>query len=167
MCYGRDVTMEDINNCIHELRIQISKGKIQKGYRAILEYMLSLQSFLRKEHKDYSFPGSFYHGYMDMSYFAFVPSSLEGKGLKIAIVFNYEAFRFEIWLSGYNKDIQKKYWEYSRAKEINGYYIPETIKGYDSIVEDHIEMKVFDDEKTTVELVKRIETFVKTIENSL
>ena len=159
--------MEDINDCIHELQIQISKGKIQKGYRAILEYMLSLQSFLKKEHKDYSFPGTFYHGYMDMSYFAFVPSSFEGKGLKIAIVFNYEAFRFEIWLSGYNKDIQKKYWELLKEKGINGYYIPETIKGYDSIVEDHIELKGFEKEETTVELVKRIETFVKIIENSL
>ena len=159
--------MEDINDCINELRIQISKGQIQKGYRAILEYMLSFQSLLKKEHKDYSFPGTFYHGYMDMSYFAFVPSSFEGKGLKIAIVFNYDRFRFEIWLSGYNKDIQKKYSECFKEKEFKGYYIPETTKGYDSIVEDHFEMKRFDKEETRVELVKRIETFVKTIENSL
>ena len=159
--------MEDINDCINELRIQIGKGKIQKGYRAILEYMLSFQSYLKKNHKDYSFPGTFYHGYMDMSYFAFIPSSFVGKGLKTAIVFNYEAFRFEIWLSGYNKEIQKKNLDWVKEKKIEGYFIPETIKGYDSIIEDHIDIDDFDKDKVTETLEKRIEIFVKTIENTI
>ena len=159
--------MENINDYIHELRIQIGKGKIQIGYKAILEYMLSFQSYLKKNHKDYSFPGTFYHGYMDMSYFAFIPSSFIGKGLKIAIVFNYEAFRFEIWLSGYNKEIQKKYWDYFKEKKVEKYFIPDTIKGYDSIIEDRIDIGNFDQEKISLELGKRIETFVKTIERNI
>ena len=40
--------MEDINDCIDELHKQLGKGKIQRGYRAILEYMLFLQSYLKK-----------------------------------------------------------------------------------------------------------------------
>jgi len=159
--------MEDINDCIDELHKQLSKGKIQRGYRAILEYMLFLQSYLKKQYKDYSFPGTFYHGYMDMSYFAFIPSSFIGKGLKIAIVFNFEAFRFEIWLSGYNKEIQKKYWEYFKEKKVGRFYILDTIKGYDSIIEDHIDIQNLDKEETTEELVKRIETFVKIIEKDI
>ena len=159
--------MEDSNDYINELHKQLGKGKIQRGYRAILEYMLFLQSYLKKQYKDYSFPGTFYHGYMDMSYFAFIPSSFIGKGLKIAIVFNFEAFRFEIWLSGYNKEIQKKYWEYYKEKKAGRFYIPDTIKGYDSIVEDHIDIQNFDKEETTKELVKRIETFVKIIETDI
>jgi len=90
-----------------------------------------------------------------------------GKGLKIAIVFNYEAFRFEIWLSGYNKEIQKKNLDWVKEKKIEGYFIPETIKGYDSIIEDHIDIDDFDKDKVTETLEKRIEIFVKTIENTI
>jgi hypothetical protein len=159
--------MENINDCINELHKQLDKGKIQKGYKAILEYMHYFQSYLKIQFKDYNFPGTFYHGYLDMSYFAFIPSSFIGKGLKIAIVFNYESFRFEIWLSGYNKEIQRKYWEHFNEKKVEGFYIPDTIKGYDSIVEDHIYIDTIDKEDTTIELVKRIETFVKTIEKDI
>jgi hypothetical protein len=30
--------------------------------------------------------------------------------LKIAIVFVYDTFRFEVWLSGGNRDVQVEYW---------------------------------------------------------
>jgi len=36
-----------------------------------------------------------YQGYMDITHFAIFPSLLKQHNLKIAIVFNYEAFRFE------------------------------------------------------------------------
>ena len=34
-----------------------------------------------------------------MTYFALFPASLKCRGLKVTIVFNYEAFRFEAWLA--------------------------------------------------------------------
>ena len=153
--------------CIEELHNQLKKGEIQKGYKAILDYLLSLQSYLKKKYTEYSFPGTFYHGYLDMSYFAFVPPSLKEKGLKIAIVFNYDAFRFEIWLSGYNKEIQEKYWEYFKNKKAGEYIIHSSIKGYDSIVEDHITIDTIDTDKTTKTIENRIKEFIKAIEESL
>jgi len=40
-----------------------------------------------------------YQGYLDMTYFAFFPVKLKKRDLKLAIVFNYQAFRFEVWLA--------------------------------------------------------------------
>jgi hypothetical protein len=158
----------DINNdCIKELHTQLQNGKIQIGYKAILEYLLYLQSYLKKKYKDYDFPGTLYHGYLDMSYFALIPATLKEKRLKIAIVFNYEAFKFELWLSGYNKGIQKRYLEYFKDKKIKNYFIPETIQGYDSILEDHIEIERIDIKETTEVLEERINKFIKTIEESI
>ena len=37
-------------------------------------------------------------------------STLDNRKLKIAIVFDYGAFRFEVWLSGANRKIQSEYW---------------------------------------------------------
>ena len=69
--------MEINNDCIKELRKQLQNGKIQKGYKAILEYLLYLQSYLKKKYADYDFPGTLYHGYLDMSYFACIPATLK------------------------------------------------------------------------------------------
>jgi hypothetical protein len=156
--------MENANEYIEELRTQLMIGKIQKGYKAILEYLLFLQQHFRQKYPDYSFPGTFYHGYLDMSYFAFVTPALKPKGLKIAIVFNYTAFRFEIWLSGYNKKIQCKYWNSIKYKHMDGYFIPKDIEGYDSIIEDHIAVESIDPVRTTQEIEKRLETFVRIVE---
>ena len=159
--------MDIKNDCIKELHTQLQKGKIQIGYKAILEYLLYLQSYLKKKYKDYDFPGTLYHGYLDMSYFALIPATLKEKRLKIAIVFNYEDFKFELWLSGYNKDIQKRYLDYFKNKKLKNYFIPETIQGYDSILEDHIEIERVDIKETTEVLEERINKFIKTIEDSI
>ena len=159
--------MEINNDCIKELRKQLQNGKIQKGYKAILEYLLYLQSYLKKKYVDYDFPGTLYHGYLDMSYFACIPATLKEKRLKIAIVFNYESFRFELWLSGYNKDIQKRYLDYFKDKKIKSYFIPETIQGYDSILEDHIEIEGIDIKETTEVIEDRISKFIKTIQETI
>jgi len=72
---------------------------------------------------------------MDMSYFAIVPPSLKRHGLKIAIVFNYEAFRFEAWLAGANRQVQRKYWELFRDSQWTQYRVVTPGKGVDSIIE--------------------------------
>jgi hypothetical protein len=43
---------------------------------------------------------------MDMTNFSFIPKSFKQRNLKIAVVFIHEAFRFEAWLAGYNKQVQ-------------------------------------------------------------
>ena len=162
-----DMPLLQSDTGVEALRAQLKMGQIQKGYKNILDYLLYLQSYLKKKYSEYNFPGSFYHGYLDMSYFAFIPPSLKDKNLKIAMVFNYEAFRFEIWLCGYNKRIQKKYWEHFKNRKTECYIIPATIKGYDSILEDHFPEIVAGGLERTAEIEGRIQRFIKHIENTL
>ena len=70
-----------------------------------------------------------------MTYFSFFPESLKQQGLKIAIVFIHEPFRFEAWLAGYNKQIQSKYWKLFKESGWNQYHLVSTTKGADSILE--------------------------------
>ena len=107
---------------------------------------------------------------MDMTYFSFTPEALREKKLKIAIVFIHESASFEIWLSGYNKSIQVKYWKYFKEKKMKKYHVPEDIKGIDSIVEYKIKEKAdFNDlnklrsqiEKETLSFIKDITAFLE------
>jgi hypothetical protein len=120
---------------MQEYRRQLEKGAIQKAYRGLMEYMMSLRKTLVENYPDYSAPGSLYFGYMDMTYFALVPKAFKERNLKIAIVFLHEAFRFEAWLAGVNKQVQTKYWEIFKRSGWNLYPIVPSTKGADSIVE--------------------------------
>lgn len=89
--------------------------------------------------------------------------------MKVGIVFLHELFRFEVWLFGYNKIIQAKYWNLFTKSDWNKYHIPLTIKGVDSITEFIlVENPDFSD---LDELTKRIEKgtlkFIEDVENFL
>jgi hypothetical protein len=43
--------------------------------------------------------------------------------------------RFEVWLGGYNKLIQQKYWTLFKESGWNKYHLVSTTKGVDSILE--------------------------------
>src|SRR6056297_1596371 len=100
--------MESLNEYIKEYKTQLSKGNIQKAYRGIMIFMSGLKTDLEKNYLDY-IVSSLYFGYMDMNYFAFTPSGLKDKKLKIAIVFLHEQGRFEAWLGGSNRKVQSEY----------------------------------------------------------
>ena len=59
----------------------------------------------------------------------------QDRDLKIAVVFLYDAFRFEIWLSGKNKQVLAKYWKIIKESNWDKYKIVAPVKGVDSIVE--------------------------------
>ena len=126
--------MQSIQEDMNELRGQLRTGAIQKAYRALLDYMMDLRTRFKNRYPSYSISG-LYQGYMDMTYFAIVPPSLKHRDLKIAIVFNYEAFRFEAWLSGTNRQVQRKYWELFRDSRWTEYRVVTPAKGVDSIIE--------------------------------
>ena len=113
----------------------LEEGAIQEAYRGLMAYIMDMRSYLKKAYPDYAVSGSIYYGYMDMTYFAFTPESLKQRKLKIAIVFLHEEFRFEVWLSGANKQVQSEYWELVKESGWNQYRVVSTIKGMDSIVE--------------------------------
>ena len=67
-----------------------------------MTFISGLKTDLEKNYPNYVV-SSLYLGYMDMTYFAFRPSDLKNKKLKIALVFLHEQGRFEAWLGGSNK----------------------------------------------------------------
>ncbi len=127
--------MSSFHESIGEYKRQLEKGSIQRAYRGLMDYMMGLRSYFENKYPDYSVSGSIYFGYMDMTYFSFFPKSLKLRGLKVGIVFVHSTFRFEVWLFGYNKSVQEKYWKLLRESGWNKYRIPPTTKGVDSILE--------------------------------
>ncbi|MCE5271520.1 hypothetical protein LLH00_09590 [bacterium] len=127
--------MPSFQECMSEYRLQLGKGAIQKAYKGLMEYMQALKTHLKDRYPEYYVSGGLYFGYMDMTYFAFSPEALKQRNLKIAIVFNHEEFRFEAWLSGYNKPVQTQYWQLFKDSGWDRHRVVPTVKGYDSIVE--------------------------------
>jgi hypothetical protein len=156
--------METKQACIEELNKQLKKGYIQKGYKAILDCLIMIRSSIQKKHPEYICPGTFYQGYFDMSYFAVMTPMLKNDGLKIAVVFNYTDFRFEIWLSASNKSIQKKYWSQMRDYPWKGYKVVSTVQGNDSILEYVVEERLEDLENILKVIEGKVETFIEDIE---
>jgi hypothetical protein len=93
---------------------------------------------------------SIYPGYLDMTYIPVITKKLKENGLKVAIVFNYTLFQFEIWLSSINrkrrreviKIISNKQWKNCKISSSNEDAIIEVIideikdyKGLEKIVE--------------------------------
>ncbi|NTV37934.1 MAG: hypothetical protein HGA82_01905, partial [Anaerolineales bacterium] len=123
-----------IQEDMKDFREQLRCGSIQRAYRALLGTMMKLRTHFQNRYPGYAISG-LYQGYLDMTYFAIVPPVLKQRSLKIAIVFNYEAFRFEAWLSGANRQVQRKTWELFRESQWAEYRVVTPAKGVDSIVE--------------------------------
>jgi hypothetical protein len=150
---------------VEEFRRLLERGSIQTAYRALLSYMMGLRTQFNSLGWSVS---RLYQGYMDMTYFALFPASLRHRHLKIAIVFNYDAFRFEVWLSARNQKLQRQYWEIFKDTEWPGYRVAPPAKGVDSILEcdlaSDFDLDDPDDltariERTTLTFLDRIEGF--------
>ncbi|KUG04867.1 hypothetical protein ASZ90_017747 [hydrocarbon metagenome] len=126
--------MDSLNNHIREYKIQLSKGQIQKAYKGIMTFMSGLSTYMKGSYPGYTV-SALYFGYMDMTYFAFTPTDLKIKKLKIAIVYLHEKGIFEVWLAGNNKKIQADYIELMSYKNIGKYKLSQVIPGVDSIIE--------------------------------
>ena len=161
--------MDSFHEYINEYRKQLEKGAIKQAYKGLMQYIMSLRTHFKNKYPDYFVSGSIYFGYMDMTYFSFFPKSLKHRKLKIAIVFLHDAFRFEVWLAGNNKQVQSKYWELIKENDWNKYHIVSTTKGIDSIVEyilvDNPDFSDFDTltkqiERETLKFIKDVESFL-------
>jgi len=161
--------MASFHEYMNEYKKQLKAGYIQKAYKGLMEYIMELKLYLKNKYPDYLVSGSIYTGYMDMTYFSFFPGSLKHLKLKTGIVFIHEAFRFEAWLFGYNKEVQAKYWKLIKENVWNKYRIPITTKGVDSIMEYIlVNNPDFSDLDTlTKQIEGRTVNFIKDIENFL
>jgi hypothetical protein len=161
--------MEPFYEYMNEYKKQLENGAIKKAYRRLIEYIMSLRTHFDNKYPDYFVSGSIYQGYMDMTYFSFIPQSLKDRKLRIAIVFVYDTFRFEVWLAGYNKQVQSKYWKLIKENGWNKYHIAPTTKGVDSIIEyilaDNPDFSDLDSlteqiEKESLKFIKDVEGFL-------
>ncbi len=126
--------MSPFHESIKEYQKQLEQGEIQVAYRGLMGYIMDLRTHLKNTYPEY-FVSGLYQGYMDMTYFSFTPPSCKQRNLRIAIVFLYEPFRFEVWLAGYNKQVQKEYWKLFNESGWHQYQLVPTTKGADSILE--------------------------------
>lgn len=101
---------KSLNQAMQAYRAALQTGQIQQAYRGLLAFMLKLRTHLSNKYPAAYTASSLHQGAMDISYFAFTPDALRQKKLKVAIVFNHEATHFELWLTGQNKAMHKKYW---------------------------------------------------------
>jgi len=106
---------------------------------------------------------------MDMTYFSVFPKSLKDRDLKIAIVFLHDTFRFEVWLSGKNKQVLTKYWKLIQESGWDKYHMVSPAKGVDSILEYIlIDNPDFSDlDALTVQIERGTLKFIQDVENFL
>ena len=90
---------------------QLKDGDLIEAYQGLMAFIRELRTHFEKTYPDYTVPTHIYYGYLDMTYFAVIPPALKPHKLKIAIVFDYERFRFEVWLSGANRKVQAEVWK--------------------------------------------------------
>jgi hypothetical protein len=120
--------MENLQMYMDEYRLHLEKGWIQKAYLGLQEYISSLRTLFQKKHLAFDVPGNIYQGYMDMTYFSIIPPALKQRKLKIAVVFLYDPFKFDIWLSGYNRQVQAHYWKLLRGMNLQPNLVEDPVK---------------------------------------
>lgn len=124
---------QSVGHNINEYTQQLQLGNLPKAYKALMQYLMQLRSHFAKKYSTDFQVGSFYQGYMDMSYFAITPNTFRKKKLKFGLVFNHEKIRFEIWLVGQNKQVQKENWRKLKEADWDKYELSKTPQ--DSIIE--------------------------------
>lgn len=111
--------MEDLNKYVAIYKEQLDKGDILVAYNELVKFVMKLRTeFIKRLSDKYSFTGIL-HGYMDYTYFYYSNDFLKTKKLKLGLVLNHLEMRFEVWLLGNTKPIQKKYWELSKSTKWN------------------------------------------------
>jgi DNA gyrase inhibitor GyrI/AraC-like DNA-binding protein len=160
-----DKTEKSLNDYKKDYKRQIEIGNIPKAYKGLMGFMKKLRTYLKNNYPVDYVTGSLYSGDMTITYFPFTPKTLKEQKLKIAIVFNHQKVRFEIWLAGQNKQIQQKYWEIFKDSDWNKYHIPSAIdKGFSIVDNILVENPDFDDfEILTEKIETRAMEFIKEI----
>ena len=165
--------MASLHESMLEYRRQLGKGLIQQAYKGLMAYFMTLRAYLNRKYPDHVVSGSVYNGFMDMTYFSFFPASLGQRKLKIAIVFLHDAFRFEVWLAGVNKQVQSKYWGLIKNSGWDQYHLVATTRSADSILEhilvDDPDFRDLDAlteqiETGTLQFIQDVEDFLSTRE---
>lgn len=112
--------MGSIDKEIQELQACLRTGVVARAYREILAYMARLRGALL-EHAGGRTASGIYQGHLDITHFALFPEGLKARGLKLTILFNYEKFCLEAWLTARNQKIGQRYWKLLSASHFAPY----------------------------------------------
>ncbi|WP_299249034.1 hypothetical protein [uncultured Aquimarina sp.] len=111
--------MKNLNHYVAIYKEQLDKGDILIAYDQLVKFVMKLRAdFIKNLSKQYSFTGIL-HGYMDYTYFYYSNDFLKSRKLKLGLVLNHLEMRFEIWLLGNTKSIQKEYWNLLKESKWN------------------------------------------------
>ena len=111
--------MKNLNKYVSIYQDQLKKGDILVAYNELVKFVMNLRTtFIKRLSDKYSFSGIL-HGYMDYTYFYYSNDFFKTKKLKLGLVLNHSEMRFEVWLLGNTKPIQKKDWERSKSTKWN------------------------------------------------
>lgn len=100
-----------LNSYVSVYKEQLQKGDVQAAYAGLVKYLQTLSTIFSKDLSDQYSVGNVFQGYMDYSYFYLSNNYLKGKKLKLGLVLNHAEVRFEFWLLGQTKEVQRKYWD--------------------------------------------------------
>lgn len=126
--------MASISEDLALLQDQLRRGAVQRAYGSIISAMSQLRSYFMARDGERAV-SALYQGVFDMTYFALFPPALKSRGLKLAIVFDYESFTFEVWLAARNRALQRRYWQLLRDGGWSAHRLVEPASGIDAIVE--------------------------------
>jgi hypothetical protein len=122
-----------LDSDLRDMQKRLSDGLIQRAYRGVVSYMSRLRTVFADQRGERAVSG-LYQGYFDMTYFALASDELKGRDLKLAVVFNYETFGFEVWLAGRNRKVQRQYWARFLDAGYAKHRLVEPAVGIDAIV---------------------------------
>ena len=120
------VPSKSLNARIPAYKKVFASGEIQKTYQSLVEVVQELRSEFKKAYKGEYSVANVLHGYIDFTYFYLQNDYLKKHRLKLAIVFNHQEVRFELWLLGQTKDVQINFWEKLKGEQwVNEDSMPE------------------------------------------
>lgn len=137
-------------------------------YHQLIDYMKELKAFFQKKYDDNFILGKIYKGSPDYSYVSITTPELKKNKLKYVIILNHKALNFMICLSGQNKIIRKKYWDYLNEQNLNKYHLVESINESLSIIDTTLSKAPdFNDSNLTQELEEGVLEFMNDVNEYL
>jgi len=164
--------MSEFYQQMERFQQELQKGYLQDAYKGLFSYIANIRSIFKRKYPQFSIGSSIYPGYMDMTYFSIFTPKLKERKLKIAVVFTYETFSFEVWLSGVNRAVQEINWKLIEEKQWQEYPVASDPLKEDHIIKsvlvdraqfDKIDMMTNSIEIGTVQFVNDVERFYSTI----
>lgn len=161
--------MGSLQHSMKEFKRLLGEGTLQQAYRGLVEYMMGLRTHFMKTYPDYTVSGSIYYGYMDMTYFSIFTLATKARKLKFAVVFVYDTFRFEVWLSAANRGALAEYRQKVADSGWDKYRLVDAEQNPDAVLEHVLAAEPDFDrpEALTAQIEQGVLAFIKDVEGFL